>query len=128
MANVTGHAPTGRWHASLVTEHRCVPMAETTPWGDPVVKFCNVAVSHVVISKPGYEGVRFRVNRRKDRPLTFTDDREEHTGTARSTGLWGTRPPSQPGRRPSLTPTAWIAEVARLIGRERAEEIVRQLK
>jgi hypothetical protein len=124
MMNATG----GRWQAEVVTEHRCIPIKKKTPCGETVVTFCKVPVSHVVISKPGCEGVRFRVNRRRDRCLTFTDSREQHTGTAGSTGQWGTRPASKPGPRRSLTPIAWTSEVARLIGTQRAEDIVRSLK
>jgi hypothetical protein len=129
MMNATGNALAGRWQAEVVTGHRCIPIKERTPLGDAVVRFFKVEVSHVVISKAGYEGVRFRVNRRNGRCLTFTDTREEQTGTAGSTGLWGTRPASKPGGiRRSLRPTAWVCEVAQLIGTERAEEIVRTLK
>jgi len=127
MTNTINNATTGRWQAEVVTEHRIIPIHETNPQGKTVVKFCKVLVSHVVISKSGTEEARFRVNRRKDRRLTFTDKREQHTGTAGSTGQWGTRPASKPGPRRSLTPTAWKAEVSRLIGSERADEIVRLL-
>lgn len=128
MMNATGNALTGRWQAEVVKEYRCIPKHEEKPWGDTVVTFRKIVVSHVVICKPGYEGLQFRVNRRNDRPLTFTDSREQQTGFAGSTGRWGTRVASKRGRRQSLTPTAWIAEVARLIGTERAQEIVRLLK
>src|SRR5690349_20187095 len=110
----------GRWQAEVMTELKTIPFEETTTRGDPVLTFRKVPVSHVVIFKPGVPGVRFRVNRRSDRPLTFTDPREADAGTAGTAGMWGTRPPSEPGgKRRSLTPRAFIAEVSRLIGHER---------
>jgi hypothetical protein len=127
MTEATGKAVSGRWQAEVVTEYRCIPMDELTPWGDVVTKFCNIGVTFVVISR-GCTAIRFRVNRRDDRPLTFTDTRDEETGVAGSTGLWGTRPPSRPGgRRRSLRPTGFVAEVARLIGTQRATDIVQQV-
>jgi hypothetical protein len=127
MANAMGNIPLGRWQAELVTELKCIPMEEVKPWGDTVLTFRKIAVSDVVISKPGCKGVRFRVNSREDRPLTFTDTREYDTGTAGTGGLWGTRSEQRRGPRRSLTPRAFIAEVSRLIGTDRAEEIVRTL-
>jgi hypothetical protein len=128
MTNATGEVRAGRWQAELVTEYRCIPKYEKTPWGDTELKFYNVPMSYIVISKPGTDGVRFGVNRRLNRPLTFTDYREAETGTVGSTGQWGTRKPSKPGPRRSLTPRAWVAEVGRLIGTEQAEAIVQGLK
>jgi len=72
-------------------------------------------------------GVRFRVNRRNGRPLTFTDPREQGTGTAGTRGIWGTLPEQPAGKPRSLTPTAFREELSRLIGAERAEQIVREL-
>lgn len=118
----------GRWQAEVVTKIKTVPIEETTPWGETVIAFRKLKVSHVVIVKPGYPGIRFRVNRRRDRPLTFTDFREEETGTAGTAGIWGTRPMQRRGRRRSLTPRAFLTEVSHLIGSERAAEIVHTLQ
>jgi hypothetical protein len=81
---------------------------------------------YVILHRGEGECIPFCVCWPKGR-LTFSDSRECRTGTAGSAGLWGTRPPSQAGKRRSLTPTAWVAEVSRLIGGERAWEIVRSL-
>jgi hypothetical protein len=128
MAQATGKAVSAPWHAEVVTEYRCIPMDELTPWGDVVTKFYNIGTTFVVISRPGFDAIRFRVNRRDDRPLTFTDTRDEETGVAGSTGVWGTWPPSKPGgRRRTLTPTAWKAEIRRFIGEAEADTFVRFL-
>jgi hypothetical protein len=84
-----------------------------------VVRECFVDVF-----KPGGALIRFRVNRRHGRCLTFTDSREQLTGTAGTRGIWGTLPEQPAGKPRSLTPTAFREEVARLIGLERAEQIV----
>jgi len=81
----------------------------------------------VDVFRPGDERIRFRVNRRKGRWLTFSDPRERITGSAGTTGLWGTLPP-QPAVKPlPLTRTEFRAELARLIGAEKAEEIINDL-
>ena len=71
--------------------------------------------------------IRFRVNRRKGRSLSFTDPREQFSGTAGTAGIWGTLPEQPAGKPRSLTPTGFREELARLIGADRAEEIVRSL-
>ena len=60
--------------------------------------------------------------------LVFSDTRECLTGSAGSTGRWNTRPPTKAGKRRTLTPTAWIAEVSRFIGTEQATKIARYLQ
>jgi hypothetical protein len=81
----------------------------------------------VDVFNTGGVGVRFRVNRRDGRSLTFTDPREQWAGTAGTRGVWGTLPEQPAGKARSLTPTAFREEVSRLIGAERAEQIVREL-
>jgi hypothetical protein len=49
------------------------------------------------------------------------------TGTAGTRGIWGTLPEQRAGSPCSLTPTGFRMEVARLIGADRADEIVREL-
>jgi hypothetical protein len=127
MTNTTCNAPTGRWQAEVVTMYRCIPMEERTAWGDPVITYRKVPVGYVVLSRPCGDEIRFRVNLRKDRPISFTDPREAMTGAGGTAGVWGTRPEQRPGRCRSLTPSGFVAEVSRLIGTERAEEIVREV-
>jgi len=123
------------WRAELKWESRWVPMPEETPGGEmdetleneTGVSFLKAWDCFVDVLRPGCERIRFRVNRRKDRRLTFTDRRESLTGTAGTTGIWGTRPAPRAGRPHAMTPTAFKVEVARLIGAEQAEEIVREL-
>jgi hypothetical protein len=123
------------WQAEVTWESRWVPMPEETPEGEMEetpenetgVNFLKVWDCFVEIVRPGCERIRFRVNHRKDRRLTFTDRRESLTGTAGTTGTWGTRPAQRADRTRALTPTAFKVEVARLIGAERAEEIVQAL-
>ena len=48
---------------------------------------------------PAGERIRFRVNLLKNGRFTFSDPREQTTGTAGTTGMWGTLPrPGWPGR------------------------------
>jgi hypothetical protein len=79
---------------------------------------------YVEVFVPGGEPILFLVNHREGRKISFTDPRERLTGTAGTTGIWGTRPGQRPGRARTLTPSAFRQEVARLIGPERADEII----
>ena len=140
------------WQAEVKSEFRYLPMTaettegepeqtgdgeivrrpSTTRWrkaeeGETVDMWLKVWSCFVDVFRPGGERIRFRVNRRDGRRLSFTDPRERTAGTAGTTGLWGTRPALRANRPRALTPTAFKAEVARLIGADRAEEIVRQL-
>lgn len=81
----------------------------------------------VVVFRGDCDSVYFRVNRPRSGGLSFTDSRECKTGVAGTTGMWGTRPPMRASRPRSLTPTALKLEVTRLIGRERAEQIAREV-
>jgi hypothetical protein len=92
---------------------------KATKEGETEVDFLRVSVSYVEIFLPGDDPIRFRVNRRRGRSLSFTDDRECFTGTAGTTGIWGTLPPAPAGPSRSLTPTAFKRELARFIGRRR---------
>jgi hypothetical protein len=69
---------------------------------------------------------RFRVNRRKGHPPTFTDTRGEGTGKG-GTGIWGTMPELPGNRRCYYTPSAFRGEPVQLVGAERAEEIMQQV-
>ena len=82
----------------------------------------------VDFTRPGCEGIRFRVNHRKDGRFTFSDPRGRDAGTAGTTGLWGTRPPMRASRPRSLTPNAFKAEAARLAGEQKAEQIVLEIR
>jgi hypothetical protein len=82
----------------------------------------------VEVFREGCEPVRFRINYPKSGGITFTDTPECETGIAGTTGLWGTRPPMRVARPRSLTPNAFKVEAARLIGKERAEQILLELR
>jgi hypothetical protein len=79
-----------------------------------------------IFSHGGDRVARFRVNRRKGHPPTFTDTRGEGTGTG-GTGIWGTMPELPGNKRCYYTPAAFRAELAQLIGAESADEIMRQV-
>jgi len=140
------------WQANVKCELRYMPMTEettagaivettdgelvqrppTTRWrkteeGETVDMWLKVCDCFVDVFRPGGERIRFRVNRPTDRHLTFTDPRARSAGTAGTTGPWGTLPAPRAARPRPLTPTGFKAEVARLIGTERADEIVREL-
>jgi hypothetical protein len=136
------------WQAELNWESRWIPVAEDTPEdapagrtgetvegaaqgtaeGEPVVSFLKVWDCVVEVSAPDCVPLRFRVNRHRGRSLTVTDSRDRFAGTAGVTGLWGTLPPLPANRPASLTLTAFQAELARLVGAERAAEIVRTIR
>jgi hypothetical protein len=87
------------------------------------VRECYVAFLH-----RGVERMGFRVNPLKDGRFTFSDPRERETGVAGTTGIWGTLPPMRPARPRSLTPTAFKVEAARFVGKERADQIVLEIR
>ncbi len=95
--------------------------------GEDEVPVC-VKVWFVDFHREGCESVRFRVNRRKDGRFTLSDPRGKDSGTAGTTGLWGTIPPMRAARPRSLTPTAFKVEAARFVGKALAEEITVQLR
>ncbi len=86
-----------------------------------------VSSRFVEVHHGGCEPVRFRIHRRKNGQITFTDRRECETGTGGTTGLWGTLPPMPAGLPRSLTPTAFKAELGRLVGIETAEQVIREI-
>jgi len=90
-------------------------------------KTFEITQQFVDLSHPGGAEFRFRVDRRKGQPLTFTDFREPGTGTAGTTGIWGTLPPQRPAKLCTLTLTGFRFELAELVGAERAEEIIESL-
>ena len=81
----------------------------------------------VEFSRRGIKPIRFRVNPRNDGTFTFSDPRGRDSGIAGTTGIWGTRPALRVVRPRSLTPTAFKVQAARYVGKERADEIVRQV-
>jgi len=115
-----------KWQANLYTRrirpHRLVETAD----GEFKKAFWSMKLLYVVLERGEDEFIPFCVTWPRGR-LVFTDNRECWTGTAGTTGQWGTRPPSEAGKRRTLTPTAWVAEVSRLIGTERAEQITGML-
>ena len=113
MATATSN-PISLWQAEVMWKLRYVPMEVETVEGEEAVVFLNVWGCFVDVFRPGGERIRFRVNRRDGRRLSFTDPRERTAGTAGTTGLWGTRPALRADRPRALTPTAFKAEVARL--------------
>lgn len=125
---MTNTAPTiqaPRWRATVEFRECCVPFEERVGWGQTEITFRKLSVPYVVLRHASGDSICFRINIRRNRPLSFTDPREEKTGTGGSSGIWGTRPTERAGRRRSLTPSSFIAEVSRFIGTERAVELVR---
>jgi hypothetical protein len=87
---------------------------------------CSILQEFVDLSRPGSNEVeiRFRVNRRDGRVVSLTDYRGVGTGTAGTTGIWGTLPPRPAAKPCSLSPVAFGLELAGFVGQERADEIV----
>jgi hypothetical protein len=90
--------------------------AETGDAVQEEVERVTIRVCFVDFSRAGIDPIRFRVNALQDGRFTFSDPRGRNSGTAGTTGIWGTRPP-----------TNFRVEAARLIGADRADQIVRQI-
>ena len=111
------------WTADVKREPRYIPIAgrtpevevEETPENETGVRFVRVWDCFVDVFRPGCERIRYRVNHRKGRCITFTDRRKVLAGTAGATGIWNTGPAPRAGRPRTLTPT-------RLPGRGRAAD------
>src|SRR5664280_505479 len=119
MTTATNHAPQVRaWQAEICVRRIYVKSRVETDDGEIKIRSKPLDLVYVVLQR-GPEFIPFCVCRRAS-GLTLSDRREELTGEAGTDGLWNSRTPQKPGRRRSLTPTAWVAEVSRLIGTERA--------
>ena len=114
------------WTAGIASRRIFIPVAFETPEGEIKIRKRPLDLLYVVIQRADDEIIPFFVARRNGQ-VTLSDAREMLTGTAGTAGLWNSRAPQKRGRRRVLTPTAWIAEVARLIGTERAAEILHLL-
>jgi hypothetical protein len=101
--------------------------AEELPEDETLGLFGEVWECFVVVFPPGDERIRFRVNHRQGRGVTFTDPCDRTAGTAGTTGLWGTLPPPRAVKPRPLTLIEFRAELAQLIGAEKADEIINSL-
>ena len=116
------------WQASLATRRIYPRRLKKTEDGETKVVSMSVNLFYVILYRREDEEIIFPVSWPLPHGrLVFSDSRECLTGVAGSTGLWGTRPPSKPGKRRTLTPTAWKEEVRRFIGEEEADWFVRFL-
>jgi hypothetical protein len=61
------------------------------------------------------------------RDVTFSDPRDRNAGTAGVTGMWGTRPAPPVTKPRALQQVVFRIELTRLVGAERADEIVRTI-
>ena len=116
----------GRWQAGFAERQIYPKRRVEKPDGEIKIVSRPLTLLYVTLDRGDGEQIAFCVSWPKGR-LVFSDNRECHTGTAGSTGQWGTHSPSKAGKRRTLTPTAWKVEVSRLIGMEKAEQIVRIL-
>lgn len=83
----------------------------------------------VQLARQGCDPIVFPITyRRLDGSIRirFCDQRECFTGVNGTQGMWGTREQKKPGISQSLTPEGWKSEVRRLIGSQRADEIVQE--
>jgi len=117
------------WQANLARRRIYTRRLEETEDGETKVVSRPVNLFSVVLQRREGEEIIFPVSWPLPHGrLVFSDSRERSTGTAGSAGKWGTGPPSKPaGKRRTMTPTAWKAEVRRFIGEEEADKIVRFL-
>ena len=126
-----------RWGRRYYTTEELVPSQEAQETADGTVakapEMTTVKVQHSVaacfvdFSRPGCDPIRFLVNHREGRDITFTDPRGRNLGTAGVTGIWGTRPAPRVDKPRPLSKSTFRIEAARLIGAERADEIIRIL-
>jgi hypothetical protein len=126
-----------RWGKRRYTTEEQVPSQEAEETADGTVakppEMTTVTVQHSVVacfvdfSRPGCDRISFLVNHRDGRDITFTDPRGRNMGTAGVTGIWGTRPAPPVVKPRPLSISAFRIEAARLIGAERAEEIIRTI-
>lgn len=126
MATADANSGSG-WRVRMGDRLAFVPAWIEKPDGTLKLGSKAINIFHVFLERGEEEFIDFIVTWPNGR-MVFTDTRECQTGTAGTTGLWGTRPASKPGRRRSLSPLAWVAEVTRFIGKEEAERIVHQLR
>src|SRR5262245_20284326 len=117
------------WRAGLAWRQVYPRRRVETEDGETKVESWPLKLFYVVLERGEDEQILFGVSWPLPHGrLVFSDSRECSTGVARSTGRWGTRPPSKPGgRRRTMTPTEWKAEVRRFIGDEEADQIIRFL-
>jgi hypothetical protein len=126
-----------RWGKRYYTTEEQVPGEEAGETADGAAgkapEMTTVTVQHSVtecfvhVSRPGCEPIRFLVNHREGRDITFTDPRGRNMGIAGVTGIWGTRPAPPVVKPRPLSISAFRIEAARLIGAERADEIIRTI-
>jgi hypothetical protein len=88
----------------------------------------SVLILVVEFTRPGCRRIRFRVQSPDKGRFTFSDPRERYTGTAGTTGLWGTLPPLRSPNSLSFTQTSFNLKATRFVGAERADEIVREIR
>jgi hypothetical protein len=126
-----------RWGRRYYTTEEQVPSDDAEETADGTVteapEMTTVKVQHSIaacfvdFSRPGCDRISFLVNHRDGRDITFTDPRVRNMGTAGVTGIWGTRPAPPVVKPRPLSISAFRIEAARLIGAERADEIIRTL-
>ena len=131
------------WQAGVRWGKRCYKTQEQVPSHEAaetangevakVPEMTTVTVEHWVVacfvdfSRPGCDRISFLVNHREGRDITFTDPRGRNMGTAGVTGIWGTRPAPPVVKPRPLSISGFRIEAARLIGAERADEIIRTI-
>ena len=123
-----------RWGKRYFTTEEQVPSQEAEESADGAAakapEKITVTVQHSVeacfvdFSRPGCDRISFLVNHREGRDITFTDPRGRNMGTAGVTGIWGTRPAPPVVKPRPLSISTFRIEAARLIGPERADEII----
>ena len=122
----TGMLEARQWEVGFAKRRIYVKKRVESPDGEIKIRSVPLDLLYVIVQRSEHEVIPFFVSRRNGR-VSLTDYREQMTGTAGSGGFWDTLPLPKPGRRKSLTPTGWKAEISRLIGSQKAEDILRDL-
>ena len=116
---------TWRTRYSTKTENVAPDETDESAAGATIETLHSVRVWYVEVFRAEGPRIRFVVNHREGRALRFTDPRERSAGTLGTTGIWGTRPAPKAVKPRPMTATVFRFEFARLIGAERAEEMIR---
>lgn len=115
------------WSGETETRKTLIPTGGFTANGKP--KMRPVYHRYIYLSKVWPSGhrseIKFTVTRNKNGTV-ITDDRETLTGAAQHTNKqFQTEEYCKPGKKKSMTPIAWIAEVSpRLITKEQANQLI----
>lgn len=116
------------WRAESEIRVFFVPTGKVTGAGKPKLRRVTVTSIHLLRERGAeIDAIKFTVTRRNGK-ISIGDRRGRETGVAGTNGAFGTREPESPGGRvEQYSPDAWVREVSRLIGAERARSVLAEV-